>query len=153
MSPAPQPTATGRPSARRSSASPSTARIAAPVGVHSSRATPPSAITPPASRRTSSAAGAGTGSMPCAHVSSVPWPIATLAHVTLAGAQPVERGGGPDDVDDRVDRADLVERDLLDGRAVELGLGAREAIEDIERASARAFGERARRRCASRISA
>jgi len=61
------------------------ARIAAPVGVHSSRGTPPSAITPPASRSTSSAAGAGTGNTPCAHFSS-PWPIATAVHVTAAGA-------------------------------------------------------------------
>jgi hypothetical protein len=35
-----------------------------------------------------------------------------------------------------------VEGDLVDRAAVELGLGAREAIEDVERARARALGQR-----------
>jgi hypothetical protein len=54
--------------------------------VVSSRATPPSVITPPARRKISSAAGDGTGKTPCAH-RTVPWPIATCAHDTDAGAR------------------------------------------------------------------
>ena len=55
--------------------------------------------------------------------------------------EPVERRGGADHVDDRVDRADLVELDVLDGLAVQLRLGAREPVEDVERAAPRAFGQ------------
>ena len=51
-------------------------------------------------------------------------------------AQPGERRRGADDVDDRVDRADLVERDVLDGDAVQPRLDDGDAIEDVERARA-----------------
>ncbi len=57
-------------------------------------ASPPSAITPPASRRTSSAAGAGTGSTPCA-LTSVPWPIATLAQLAPTGSSQASAAAVP----------------------------------------------------------
>ena len=50
-------------------------------------------------------------------------------------AEPVERRGGADDVDHRVDRADLVKRDVVDRHAVHPGLGAGDPIEDVERAA------------------
>ena len=39
------------------------------------------------------------------------------------GVEVVEDGGAADDVGDRVDRADLVEVDVVDGGAMDLGLG------------------------------
>ncbi len=44
--------------------------------------------------------------------------------------QPLQAGHGADDVDDGVDRADLVEMHLLDGRAVHAGFGLGQALED-----------------------
>ncbi len=93
-SPAPQPIASARPVAAGPHAVTAWARIAAPVGVHSSRGRPPEAMTPPASRRISSAAGAGTGRTPWAQ-RSVPWPIATSVQVTARGASQASAAAVP----------------------------------------------------------
>jgi hypothetical protein len=44
---------------------------------------------------------------------------------------------------------DLVERDLVERRAVQLCFGAREPIENVERPCTRALAERSSARCAS----
>ena len=73
-------------------------------------------------------AGAGTGKLPWAH-----W---TMPPPTLSGEQYqlpmwrcVDAGGGGDDVDDGVDRADFVEVDLFDGDVVDFGFGGAEEFE------------------------
>ena len=48
----------------------------------------------------------------------------------LVDAQQLQGDGRPDDVHDAVDGADLVEVDLLDGAAVDLGLGLGQSVED-----------------------
>src|SRR5262249_53536785 len=56
-------------------------------------------------------------------------------------AEELEAEGGPGDVDDRVDRADLVEVDVVDRGAVDLRLGGGEPLEDGARARAGALRE------------
>ena len=54
--------------------------------------------------------------------------------VHLVYAERLQPLDGPHHVDQRVRRADLVEVDLLDGRAVDLRLGLGKAAEHLERA-------------------
>ena len=49
-------------------------------------------------------------------------------------AEPLEAVHGADDVDDRVERADLVQVDLLDRHAVDRGLRLGEPLEQLHRA-------------------
>ena len=62
------------------------------------------------------------------------------------GAEPVDRGGAADDVDEGVDRADLVEVDVVDRGAVNLRLGLGEAPERRVRELFHPRRERATRR-------
>ena len=84
----------------------------------------------------SAVAGAGTGSQPCA-VSTRPAPSGSGAQLQLAGTVAVVLGGdqhrGGDDVGDRIDGADLVERHRLRRDAVHPRLGRGQFAEDAER--------------------
>ncbi len=114
------------------------ASTAAPVGVVISRATGPASTGAPRSRATT--AGGGTGSGPCAP-RVVPDPRTTGLEVRPRQTEGVETGCHADDVGDRVERADLVEVDLLRRRAVDGGLGSRQAGEDVERRRPHRLGE------------
>ena len=104
------------------------ATIAAPVGVVSSISTGESASGMPLSN--SAVPGAGSGIRPWAAITE-PRPGGIGAGLEPVDAQQVEPDGGADDVDDRIDRADLVEVDLLHVHAVRVGLGLAELGEDL----------------------
>ena len=74
-------------------------------------------------------AGAGLGSRPCA-LRTVPVPVATAEAHDLVDAEHLERGGRPDDVDDGVVPADLVEVHLVDRAAVQGGFDRGQLVED-----------------------
>jgi hypothetical protein len=54
-------------------------------------------------------------------------------HDDAIGLEPVEREDSPDDVDDRVERADFVQVDLLHRHVVDGGFRFREPIEERRR--------------------
>ena len=107
-------------------------RIAAPVGVTISDAPSPIRSGKPASN--SAVAGAGTGMMPCCERAK-PLPIGSGETSTSPTSKLVERPRGADDVDDRIDRADLVEVDVVGGGVVDLGFGLGQHLEDRDRAT------------------
>ena len=84
----------------------------------------------PTSASSASTAGAGTGSRPCA-ARTMPCPSAT-GEPTVPARPGVQRGGHPDDVGDRVQRADLVEVHLLGRRPVRCGLRRGQPGEHVE---------------------
>ena len=96
-----------------------------------------------ASPSSASVAGAGTGSVPCAH-STVPLP--TFNGEASQRSTPRMRAarGGADDVDDGVDRADFVEVNLLDGHRVNLRFGL---TEQLKRAAGARFHRSVRGAC------
>ena len=108
----------------------SAARIAAPVGVVSSTPTSRPYVGTPSSKRT--VAGAGLGSHPWA-LRTVPVPVATAERRDGVDAEDLERGGRPDDVDDGVVAADLVEVHLVERSTVQGRLDAGERVEDGQR--------------------
>ena len=107
--------------------------MAAPVGVTSSPSPSPGRTGQP--RSSASTAGPGTGSGPCAACTR-PRPSGSGADVHGVDAEVREAERRADDVDDGVERADLVELDLLGRDAVHAPLGLGEAREDGERALA-----------------
>ena len=60
----------------------------------------------------------------------MPWPVATALDRTSVDVEHLEGGAGADDVDDGVERADLVEVDLAGRSAVELPLDLGQRPED-----------------------
>jgi hypothetical protein len=70
-----------------------------------------------------------------------PADVQRRAHDAI-GAAPLDREHGADDVDDRIELADLVQMDFLDRHLVNLRLGFREALEKSLRAIAAARCER-----------
>ena len=74
-------------------------------------------------RRASSSvtAGAGLGSWPCAAI-TVPSPTVIELQTMRSTLERLQRRAGADDVDDGVDRSDLVELDVVGGHAVHLSL-------------------------------
>ena len=87
-------------------------------------------------------AGAGTGNSPCAQV-TVPLPTLSGDETIAVGAEPFHREHGADDVDDRVDGADLVQVDAVERHVVNRGFGFGEPVE--QRDGARLPGRRQRR--------
>ena len=105
-----------------------------------------------APRSSSSVAGAGSGSRPCA-VPTKPRAIGSGEHSSSSISQRLERERDAADVADRIERADLVEVDLLGLDAVDAGLGdgrARRTRPGRARAGAR---KGRRRRSSARTSA
>ena len=104
-------------------------------------------------RSSSATAGGGTGRVPCAP-RTVPEPTATGETTTSSAPRCDEAGAHPDDVGDRVERADLVEVHVERVVAVHGGLGDGEPLEDRAapgRAPRRRVGaERAGRGCRAR---
>ena len=117
--PAPQPIRSSVIAGRRPGV-PSVVRIAAPVGVTSSVATPLSYTGNP--RKSSPVAGAGTGSRPCA-VSTLPPPIGSGDTCTRSTPSAVEPGHRSHHVDEGVELAHLVEVHRLDRHPVHVRLG------------------------------
>ena len=62
-----------------------------------------------------------------------PYAVGHGARMHFVDAEELERCARADDVDDRVEAADLVEVHLLGGTAVEMAFGLRERIEGSER--------------------
>ena len=60
---------------------------------------------------------------------TVPPPTLSGDDTMSLDAEPLEREHGADDVDDRIERADLVQVDPLDRRAVDRGLRLRQPLE------------------------
>ena len=109
------------------------ASSAAPVGVVSSPAAGPVTIGTLAARSEQCAwPGPEPAASPC-DVSTVPEPTATGVASSEVDAERVQPGARADDVDDRVDRADLVEVHVVDGRPVHGGLGVGESAERSQR--------------------
>ena len=77
-------------------------------------------------------AGAGTGSRPWSERTQ-PDPTATGCEAICSTPSASKPGAGADDVDDGVDRADLMEVHVLDRLAVGLRLGRGEGGKDRER--------------------
>ena len=102
--------------------------MAAPVGVTHSPGPGAGRVGAPALARISSVAGAGSGMRPCCE-STHPSPSGHDRRVQALDAEGLEARRAPDDVDDGVDGADLVEVHALDRRAVHLGFGGGEALE------------------------
>ena len=86
-------------------------------------------------------AGAGTGNTPCAE-RTMPPPTFSGDADDPVGAEPLEPEHRADDVDDRVERADLVQVHLLDRHLVDRRLGLREPAEQADGARAGAAGQR-----------
>ena len=93
-------------------------RISAPVGVSSSDWMPLEYTG--AFFNSDSVAGAGTGNTPCADFDHAAADVDRRDDDAI-GVEPFEREHGADDVDDRVERADFVQVDLVDRHAVNRG--------------------------------
>jgi hypothetical protein len=65
-----------------------------------------------------------------------------VAAVNLVDAQQVEAHCHTDDVDDRIDRSHFVKMDLVDGRAMNFGLGLRHGKKDLPGDRLLAVGDR-----------
>ena len=70
---------------------------------------------------------------PCAHC-TVPLPTLSGDDDDVVDAEPLHAVHGADDVDDRIERADLVQVDSLDRHVVDRGLGLGEPVEQLHRA-------------------
>ena len=77
-------------------------------------------------------AGAGTGKTPCAEC-TIPPPTLSGEATIAVRAEPLEAEHRADDVDDRVERADLVEVHLLDRHLVDGRLGLGQPPEQLDR--------------------
>ena len=76
----------------------------------------------------SAVAGAGTGMMPCCERAK-PLPIGSGETSNSPSSKLLERPGRADDVDDRIDRADLMEMDMLGRRVMDFGFGVGQRLE------------------------
>ena len=61
----------------------------------------------------------------------MPLPDVQRRHDDVVGAEPLHPEHGADDVDDRVERADLVQVDALDRHVVNRGLGLGQPLEQM----------------------
>ena len=102
----------------------------APVGVTSSEVPLPYTGTPSSSR---AVAGAGTGNIAVRALDRAAADVERRRY-DVVDAEPLEPVHGADDVDDGVERADLVEVDLLDRRLVNRRFGLGEPLEQVNRA-------------------
>ncbi len=88
----------------------------APVGVTISAAIGPAETGTPFSSR--AVAGAGTGNVPCAHLTDAAADVERRGHDPI-DTEPLHAVHGADDVDDRVERADFVQMDAFERHVVD----------------------------------